>query len=367
MIHSSALPLHDDRFTLRRLTAEDAAAFAHGASDPQVQAFAHLPRTDYTAATVREMIDEQVTPSLARGDLAVLAVADRETDELIGSLVLFDVTVDSAEVGFWVSPAHRGTGAASAALHLGMRLARLSGLHRLSARTVPDNPSSQKVLIRTGFTETGRGREVLPSNREAEVIRWIREIAPCPQVPLATSRLLLRLHTGTDAEPLRAIYAQPDVAKYLLDDPWDTAAAQRHLSERINQTDLRADGALALVITHQGTVIGDVMLWSREAQHRLGEIGWVLDPAFGGAGLASEAVEAVLRLAFNHYHLHRVAAQMDARNTASARLAERVGLRREAHLRQDWWNKGEWTDTLIYAQLRPEADDQRSHGQHPEA
>src|SRR5699024_10141769 len=38
-------------------------------------------------------------------------------------------------------------------------------------------------------------------------------------------------------------------------------------------------------------------------------------------------------------------------NTASARLAERVGMHREAQLRQDWWSKGEWTDTVIFAML----------------
>src|SRR5690606_40932683 len=64
-----------------------------------------------------------------------------------------------------------------------------------------------------------------------------------------------------------------------------------------------------------------------------------------------------LSAAFDVYGLHRVAAQMDARNSASARLAERVGMRREAHLRSNWWCKGEWTDTLIYARL---ADDPRS-------
>lgn len=51
--------------------------------------------------------------------------------------------------------------------------------------------------------------------------------------------------------------------------------------------------------------------------------------------------------AFEHYGLRRVVAQLDARNTASARLATAVGMRPEAHMRQDWWNKGEWTDTLV--------------------
>ena len=35
----------------------------------------------------------------------------------------------------------------------------------------------------------------------------------------------------------------------------------------------------------------------------------------------------------------------------AAKLAERIGMKREAHLRQDWWSKGEWTDTLVFAML----------------
>lgn len=42
---------------------------------------------------------------------------------------------------------------------------------------------------------------------------------------------------------------------------------------------------------------------------------------------------------------------MDARNSASAALARRVGLRLEAHHIADWFSKGEWTDTLVFAQL----------------
>lgn len=51
---------------------------------------------------------------------------------------------------------------------------------------------------------------------------------------------------------------------------------------------------------------------------------------------------------------HRITAFCDARNTASAALLERVGFRREGHLRQSTWAKGEWTDDLLYALLRDE-------------
>nr|WP_229659530.1 GNAT family protein [Nesterenkonia alkaliphila] len=162
----------------------------------------------------------------------------------------------------------------------------------------------------------------------------------------------MRLHQEGDAGALQRIYSQDDVARYLLDEPWAASEAERRVSERVRQVGLDQDGeSLALIIEHHGVVIGDVLLWLTNAEHRIAEIGWVMDPAYGGQGLATEAVQAVLELGFDHYGLHRVAAQMDARNIASARLAERAGMQREAHLRQDWWSKGEWTDTLIYGAL----------------
>ena len=49
--------------------------------------------------------------------------------------------------------------------------------------------------------------------------------------------------------------------------------------------------------------------------------------------------------------LHRVVARMDARNRASARLASRLGMRREAHHRSSEMFKGEWADVVVYALL----------------
>lgn len=63
---------------------------------------------------------------------------------------------------------------------------------------------------------------------------------------------------------------------------------------------------------------------------------------------------ALIDLVFATPRLRRVVAQMDARNESSARLARRIGLRREAHFRQNAWIKNEWTDTVVFATLRSE-------------
>jgi aminoglycoside 6'-N-acetyltransferase len=67
-------------------------------------------------------------------------------------------------------------------------------------------------------------------------------------------------------------------------------------------------------------------------------------------------VRALIGVAFGIYGMRRVVAQLDARNTSSARLCERVGMTKEAHLRQDCWIKGEWTDHAIYGLLAQEWD-----------
>ena len=47
-------------------------------------------------------------------------------------------------------------------------------------------------------------------------------------------------------------------------------------------------------------------------------------------------------------------ARVDARNTASAAVARRIGMRQEAHLHENEWFKGEWTDELDFAVLAAE-------------
>ena len=176
-------------------------------------------------------------------------------------------------------------------------------------------------------------------------------------LPLHTDRLTLRPYVADDADALLPIYSRPDVARFLLEEPWTARVTREKTAERVLKTDLDGEtGALSLVIEHDGVVIGDVSLWFTDRERRVAEIGWVLDPDHGGRGFATEAVKAVLGLAFDQYKVHRVAAQMDGRNTASAKLASNAGMQREAYLRQHWWSKGEWTDTVIYGML---ADDLR--------
>jgi RimJ/RimL family protein N-acetyltransferase len=59
----------------------------------------------------------------------------------------------------------------------------------------------------------------------------------------------------------------------------------------------------------------------------------------------------MLGLGFGGLRLHRIVGRCDGRNLSSAQLMERLGMRREAHLVENEYVKGEWTDELIYAML----------------
>lgn len=355
MLDATTLPITLENTRLRPLSELDADAYAAGTKDEAVRRFGHLPESDYTPESVRRMIRDEVAKGLSSGTLAVLALVDAETDRFVGSFVLFDVSSEAAEVGFWIHPDARGAGHARRGLELASRFARNSGLRTLTARTLPENKASQRCLTNAGFREVERAVGTTPAGQCEELFHYRRDLKPTAQWPLATERLRLRPHNADDAEWLHELYSQPDVARYLLDEPWTAEVTHDKLTERLAKTDIDGEtGALALVIEHDGVPIGDIALWLTDHEHRQGEIGWVLDPAHGGQGFASEAVRAVLALGFDHYRLHRVTAQMDARNSASAALARRVGLRLEAHHVQDWFSKGEWTDTLIFARLASE-------------
>jgi len=74
-------------------------------------------------------------------------------------------------------------------------------------------------------------------------------------------------------------------------------------------------------------------------------------PAHQGRGYATEASRALLDFAFETMGLHRVVGRAEARNLASARVLEKLGMRLEARLIENEWVKGEWQSEVVYAIL----------------
>jgi RimJ/RimL family protein N-acetyltransferase len=186
-----------------------------------------------------------------------------------------------------------------------------------------------------------------------------------PTYPLRTNRLLLRPYTDDDLAALFEIERLSETARYLYNEPLTLDATRPVLERRKAMTsidDEHDDLLLALTLADSDAVIGHVNLERTSRDHRQGEIGYVLHPEHQGQGYASEAAALMLRLGFEELGLHRIVGRLDARNEPSARVLERLGMRREAHLHENEFVKGEWVDELVYAILADEWRRQRDAG-----
>ena len=175
--------------------------------------------------------------------------------------------------------------------------------------------------------------------------------------PIVTDRLVLRPFRTSDADALYDLRSRPEVTRYLYWPEATPEGVRDVIAQRLTMTKLAAEGdalVLAVEVAQTGQMIGEVDLSLVSIEHRHAEIGAILHPDHQGRGYAAEAVKALLDLAFITLKLHRVTAQTNAGNEASARAMTRLGMRQEGHLRECVRFAGKWHDELVFAILADE-------------
>lgn len=173
-------------------------------------------------------------------------------------------------------------------------------------------------------------------------------------LPIRTARLTIRKYIESDYDDLLKLQSDPDVVRFLLYDVKSPAEVRESLRLRIEAPPLDKDGQAAtwaVELTETGEHLGDVTFFMVSTAHRLGEIGFVFRPEAQGHGYGTEAAVELLRIGFEELRLHRLIGRCDGRNTASAALMKRIGMRQEAHFVSNEFLKGEWTDELVFAML----------------
>jgi RimJ/RimL family protein N-acetyltransferase len=177
---------------------------------------------------------------------------------------------------------------------------------------------------------------------------------------LETTRLILRQFKESDLEAFLAYRNDPEVATY---QGWDVPFSRHEAAEFVHKMAIvrPAPGrwiqtAIELKWTHE--MIGDVAFHIKKDDERQAMIGYSLARPFWGYGYAYEAVSGLLRYLFGELHLHRVIAECDVENTASWKLLEKLGFRREAHLVENIYFKGRYGSEYHYALLGREWKEQ---------
>jgi ribosomal-protein-alanine N-acetyltransferase len=149
-----------------------------------------------------------------------------------------------------------------------------------------------------------------------------------------------------------AFAADSEWSRYLpLPQPYSDADARSFVATQILQNKQEHP---AWAIQHGNQVVGGINI-RFFSEHRIGEIGYSISRPLWGRGLATEAARAVLKAAFETIpQLARVRAMADARNLASIRVFEKLGMKREGTLRSNRFLRGEAVDEVWCGLLRSE-------------
>ncbi len=148
-------------------------------------------------------------------------------------------------------------------------------------------------------------------------------------------------HYAMDAEVTRFMAWGPNTAEQTL--TFITHAVKNaHTTPRLSY-----DLAVIHAATH--SLIGGAGLYIRQDRRFEAEIGYCLQKEVWGRGYGAEIARLLVRLGFDHLHLHRLIATCDPENIGSVRVLEKAGFQREGLMRSHLKTRSGWRNSYLYA------------------
>lgn len=92
----------------------------------------------------------------------------------------------------------------------------------------------------------------------------------------------------------------------------------------------------------------------RDQHNKVGEIGYIIHPDYWGKGIATEVAKLLIEFGFTAFHLHRIYATCDPRNSGSIKVLEKSGMTKEGRMREVLLVKDGWRDSFLYSILEQE-------------
>jgi ribosomal-protein-alanine N-acetyltransferase len=169
---------------------------------------------------------------------------------------------------------------------------------------------------------------------------------------LETERLFLRRVDVKDVNEIIALRSNPETMKYI---PRPLVKTIEDALEHIAMMDAKIENneGINWAITQKDNpkLIGVIGHYRIKPEHYRAEIGYMLLPEFSGKGIISEAVKEVVKYGFKGMQLHSIEAVIDPENNASAKVLEKNGFVKEAHLKENEFFEGRFLDSVIYSLL----------------
>ena len=381
--------------TLREPTLADADALYARLTSPRVARYISTPPP---SARGFERFISWVQHERSMGRHACFGVAPDGMEELAGLVQVRQLEADfgTAEWGFALGDAFWGTGlfmeAAPLVLDFAFRDARF---HRLEARASVDNRRGNRVLEKLGAVFEGTLRESFANSllRTDQMLwaivadEWLAahpapswlssapvekppeaepDRRPPPPAPWRTrlpdlrgEGVAVRELRPEDAESLAALFADPDVGRYIPPPPPTARDFARFIGWASEQR--RSGSVLCFGVVPDGSdaAVGVLQLHELEPPFQNVEWGFVLGKPYWGTGLFQRATEVLLRFAFDTIGVRRLEARAMAANARANAVLRRLGATEEGHLRQSFLLGGQYHDDVLWSILA--ADWRRQH------
>jgi ribosomal-protein-alanine N-acetyltransferase len=176
-------------------------------------------------------------------------------------------------------------------------------------------------------------------------------LSPFPT--LYTDRLILRRITVEDRQDFFEIRSNKELMTALDKEPFQNLDELTSFLQKIdNGLDSNTDIAWAVCLKEDNKMIGHVGYHRIDFVNHRAEIGYALLPKFQNRGLGSEALQAILNIAFNQFNFHSIEADVNPANSPSIKLITKMGFIKEAHFRENYFFRNTFLDSAIYSLLK---------------
>lgn len=170
---------------------------------------------------------------------------------------------------------------------------------------------------------------------------------------LETTQIILRRVTNGDVNEVFELRSNPEIMKYI---PRPLVKTNEEALDHIALIDSKIENneGINWAITLKGNpkLIGIIGHYRIKPEHFRAEIGYVLLPEYHGKGIITEAIKCAVYYGFNVMGLHSIEAIIDPRNSASEKVLQKNGFKKEAHLLENEFYDGVFLDTVIYSLLK---------------
>ncbi len=167
---------------------------------------------------------------------------------------------------------------------------------------------------------------------------------------LESERLLFRKILADDVHDIYELRTNEQVIKYSDRPKMKNMEEAKEMFKKISDSFQNNEGiAWAIDLKETKKTIGHITYWRIIKEHHRAEIGYAMFPEYWGKGFMTEAIKKIIEYGFTVIKFHSIEANVNPANLPSIKLLERVGFKREAYFKENYFFNGKFLDSVIYS------------------